>query len=151
MITSHFIFRINLSSSYFLSNVKFGTSTLCKTSNKPSAEDEDLDMNKPLSFTNSAAHKWKAEYSRRGTSAEPRLSYESHVVSISLTVFLLYFCVFREESDIDTEFSRSLYSRIDGLEEAQLRISYKYNMDNGLDVKDIERRMHELNIKNVVK
>lgn len=123
--------------------MKFGTSTQLRTASK---DENEIDVNKPVPFKDSGAHRWKAEYSRRGTNAEPRLWYEAHVVSLSLAVFLLYFCVFREESDIDEELGRSLYSRIDGLEEVQLRLSYKYNLENGLDVKDIERRMRELDM-----
>ncbi|KAF7286854.1 hypothetical protein GWI33_003908 [Rhynchophorus ferrugineus] len=48
------------------------------------------------------------------------------------------------ENDIDKELSRSLYSRIDGLEEQQLKISLKFNEERGLDTTDIRSRLKEI-------
>lgn len=72
--------------------------------------------------------------------------YQTYVISISLTVFLIYFCVLREENDIDLELEKNLFDRVPGLEERQLVTSYKYNMEHGLEVADIEKRMKELGV-----
>lgn len=50
----------------------------------------------------------------------------------------------REENDIDKELGRSLYSRIEGLEEVQLKMSLQYNLDNGLDTTAIVQRLQEI-------
>lgn len=60
---------------------------------------------------------------------------------------MLYFCVFREESDIDQELDKSLFERVDGLEEKQLIVAYKYNKEHGLDLHDLEKRMREIGMK----
>lgn len=75
---------------------------------------------------------------------EPRLWYEPYVIMTSLSVFLIYFCVLREENDIDKELGRTLYSRIEGLEEHQLKASLKYNQENGIDFTDIVNRLQEI-------
>ncbi|KAL1494140.1 hypothetical protein ABEB36_009786 [Hypothenemus hampei] len=108
------------------------------------SKQEQIDSNDiPVKFSASKAKTYKAKYSRQGTEDE-RLWYEPPVLLVSLAIFLLYFCVFREENDIDRELDRSLYSRIDGLEEAQLRMSLKYNLENGLDTTDIVKRLQEI-------
>lgn len=50
----------------------------------------------------------------------------------------------REENDIDKELGRTLYSRIEGLEEVQLKMSLQYNLDNGLDTTAIVQRLQEI-------
>lgn len=97
----------------------------------------------PIKFSQSPAKSYKASVTRSGVE-EPRLWYEPFVILGSLTIFLIYFCVLREENDIDKELSRSLYSRIEGLEEVQLRMSLRYNLDNGLDTTAIIQRLQEI-------
>lgn len=70
--------------------------------------------------------------------------YQPYSVVASVTVFLIYFCILREESDVDLEFSKTLYERIKGLEKEQLLQSYRYNKENGLSVTDIEKRLKEI-------
>lgn len=70
--------------------------------------------------------------------------YQPFSVVGSVAVFLIYFCVLREESDIDLEFDKTLYDRIQGLEKEQLLQSYRYNKEHGKSVEDIERRLKEL-------
>jgi hypothetical protein len=60
---------------------------------------------------------------------------------------LLYFCVFREENDIDEELGKTLYDRIDGLEERQLQMALKYNSEHGQDTSAIVTRLKELQKK----
>lgn len=66
------------------------------------------------------------------------------VVCASVAAFLLYFCVLREENDIDAFISTPLYDRIEGLEEVQLRTVLEYNLNNGLDVSKITARLREI-------
>lgn len=68
-------------------------------------------------------------------------------VVFSTAIFLIYFCVFREESDVDRELEKSLYDRVPGLEETQLVINYKYNLENRQDNSQIVARMQELGMK----
>jgi hypothetical protein len=60
---------------------------------------------------------------------------------------LLYFCVFREENDIDEELGKTLYDRIEGLEERQLHVALKYNSEHGKDTSAIVERLKELQKK----
>ncbi|XP_050298422.1 uncharacterized protein LOC126737532 [Anthonomus grandis grandis] len=101
------------------------------------------DINAPIKYSTSKACMYQAKTTRTGI-AEERLWYEPYVILASITTFLLYFCVFREENDIDKELSVSLYSRIDGLEEYQLRLSLKYNLDRGLDTTAIRDRLAQI-------
>lgn len=70
--------------------------------------------------------------------------FQPYVVSGSLAVFLIYFCILREENDIDTKLDRSLFEHVAGLEETQLQLSLNYNKEHGLSTEALERRMAEL-------
>lgn len=68
----------------------------------------------------------------------------------SITVFMLYFCVIREENDIDQEFTKTLYNRIQGLEKAQLLQLYRHHKEQGMGTRDIEQRLKELEAEEAV-
>ncbi|XP_030754374.1 uncharacterized protein LOC115881130 [Sitophilus oryzae] len=97
----------------------------------------------PVRYSSTPAFKYKAKVSRTGVEHE-RLWYEPYVCLVSIAAFLIYFCILREENDIDKEFSKSLYSRIEGLEEAQLKLTLKYNEEHGLETIDIRKRLEEI-------
>lgn len=59
------------------------------------------ELNKPVKYTTSPAHNWKAQHSRIGSKAEFGPWYEPHVVSASLILFMVYFFILREENDLD--------------------------------------------------
>lgn len=52
----------------------------------------------------------------------------------------------REENDIDEELGKSLYSRIDGLEELQLKLNMKYNKENK-NTDDMAKRLRQIEIE----
>lgn len=60
---------------------------------------------------------------------------------------MIYFCVLREENDIDHKLDRSLFDHVAGLEETQLQLSINYNKEHGLSTDALERRMAELEAK----
>ncbi|XP_021920677.1 uncharacterized protein LOC110830277 [Zootermopsis nevadensis] len=101
---------------------------------------------KPVKYSKSKAATWKAEYTRTG-GRQDHPWYQTYVVSGSLTVFLAYFCIFREENDIDEELGKSLYDRISGLEERQLEAALEYDSDHGHDTSRIEARLEDLKKK----
>lgn len=101
-------------------------------------------MDEPIPYTKSLANQWQAKSSRIGRQGESRLWYEPYVILGSIAVFLIYFCVLREENHIDLELNRSLYSRIEGLEEHQLRLSLQHYETIGKDTTDIRKRLQEL-------
>lgn len=112
-------------------------------SNRKSTDADAID--EPIPFFGSHASAWRAKATRSGGSDE-YLWYQPYVISGSLTIFLLYFCVFREENDIDQKLEGNLFQQVKGLEEVQLRMNYKYNKEHGLDTRDIEKRLKELGV-----
>lgn len=70
--------------------------------------------------------------------------YQPYVVAISLSTFLLYFCVLREENDVDTSLKMSLYDRIEGLEEKQLELTLEEYIQSGKDTAPIKARLIEI-------
>uniref|UniRef100_A0A1A9UUN3 Uncharacterized protein n=1 Tax=Glossina austeni TaxID=7395 RepID=A0A1A9UUN3_GLOAU len=102
-------------------------------------------IDEPIPFFGSHASVWRAKSTRSGGSDE-YLWYQPYVISGSLTIFLLYFCVFREENDIDQKLDGDLFQHVKGLEEVQLTMNYKYNKEHGLDTRDIEKRLKELGV-----
>ncbi|XP_018791614.1 PREDICTED: uncharacterized protein LOC108970593 isoform X2 [Bactrocera latifrons] len=101
--------------------------------------------NEPIKFFGSKAATWRARDTRSGGS-EDTLWFQPYVISGSLAVFLLYFCVLREENDIDKRLEGNLFDQVAGLEEVQLTVNYKYNRENGLDTSEIEKRLLELGV-----
>ncbi|XP_056631234.1 uncharacterized protein LOC130441533 [Diorhabda sublineata] len=105
---------------------------------------ENIEDTGPIKYSTSPASKYSAKSTRTGVHSEPRLWYEPYVIITSITVFMIYFTILREENDIDEELGRSLYSRIEGLEEFQLKQSLAYNESHGEDTKEIKQRLAEL-------
>ncbi|XP_017464257.1 PREDICTED: uncharacterized protein LOC108357695 [Rhagoletis zephyria] len=101
--------------------------------------------NEPIKFFGSQAANWRARDTRSGGS-EDTLWFQPYVISGSLAIFLLYFCILREENDIDRRLEGNLFDQVAGLEEVQLTVNYKYNKENGLDTSEIEKRLSELGI-----
>ncbi|KAK5641586.1 hypothetical protein RI129_010133 [Pyrocoelia pectoralis] len=130
-------------------NLKYRNIKLCflrLNSTKPPSEVNE-DLNRPIRYSQSPANKWKAQYSREG-GVNTRLWYEPYVILLSIAVFMIYFCILREESDIDRHFDQTLYDHLEGLEEHQLKISLKYNEEHGLDCKAIKTRLEEITKEN---
>lgn len=108
--------------------------------------DEEIDLDAPVKFSTSRAATWKSRvtYSGRQTEVNQRPWYEPISVTVSVTIFLVYFCYLREENDVDTKFSKTLYDHISGLEEQQLKLSLEYNASTGGDTEAIKERLAEL-------
>lgn len=73
--------------------------------------------------------------------------FQMYAVVGSVAIFLIYFCILREENDIDLELEKSLYDRVPGLEQTQLILNYKFNLENDNDNSAIEARMKELGMR----
>ncbi|XP_026725342.1 uncharacterized protein LOC113492191 [Trichoplusia ni] len=101
--------------------------------------------NEPIKFSTSpAARRAVATVFKKVDSSMPW--YQPYSVIGSVAVFLIYFCVLREENDVDQEFNKTLYDRIKGLEKEQLLQSYRFNKEHGKSVEDIEKRLQELEV-----
>lgn len=99
--------------------------------------------NEPIKFTTSgAARKTVIPVMTKFKTEMPW--YQPYSVVCSVAVFLIYFCILREENDVDLEFNKTLYDRIHGLEKEQLLQSYRFNKENGKSVIDIEKRLKEI-------
>ncbi|XP_034106355.1 uncharacterized protein LOC117569334 [Drosophila albomicans] len=109
------------------------------------SQDEEPISNEPIKFFGSQAATWRASESRSGGGDEA-LWYQPYVISASLAIFLVYFCILREESDIDLRLEGNLYDHVSGLEEVQLTVNYRYNKEHGLDTKEQEKRLTELGV-----
>lgn len=53
-------------------------------------------------------------------------------------MFLVYFCVLREENEVDTKLRMTLYDHIEGLEEKQLEISLEHTTDKTAIIERLE-------------
>ncbi|CAO1423576.1 unnamed protein product [Diamesa serratosioi] len=104
--------------------------------------------NEPIKFVGSAAASWNAKTGRAGN-VDPHIVpwFQPYVVVGSVAVFLIYFCYLREENDLDRELEASLFDRVPGLEESQLMMNYKYNIEHHLSNKEVIDRMKEIGIK----
>lgn len=98
---------------------------------------------KPPEYIGSEAWKWKAENNRRGPDKDIPW-FQPYIVSLSTGVFMIYFCILREENDLDQKIGNPLYVAAPQLEKSTLLVAYKYNKENGLDTTDLEARLKEI-------
>ncbi|KAK9888173.1 hypothetical protein WA026_000442 [Henosepilachna vigintioctopunctata] len=131
-------------------NNKFQWSTVSKrtvvltsycSARKTNAGETELDT--PIKYTTSPAIKYKAKYSIKHDT-ETRLWYEPYVVIGSLSLFMIYFCVLREENDLDEQLAVPLFDRIEGLEELQLRNFLAYGAGSEEDINKAQQRLKEI-------
>ncbi|XP_055627705.1 uncharacterized protein LOC129769448 [Toxorhynchites rutilus septentrionalis] len=118
--------------------------TSAKVHKNKNTEPESKD--EPIKYFNSTAARWKAQQTRSGHVNEDVPWFQPYAVIASVSAFLLYFCVLREENDIDRDLERSLFDQVPGLEEKQLLLTYHYNKERGLSTIELEQRMKELGI-----
>ncbi|XP_050346223.1 uncharacterized protein LOC126770738 isoform X2 [Nymphalis io] len=104
----------------------------------------EIRENEPIKFSTSNAAKKNVQSVFRKTTPDSMPWYQPFSVVGSVAVFLIYFCILREENDVDLEFDKTLYDRIQGLEKEQLLQSYRFNKEQGKSVEDIEKRLKEL-------
>jgi len=119
-------------------------SSSIRISQRTTTEQED-DSDKPIQYTTSKAAEWRARQTFSGgadTTDSPW--YERFVVVGSVAVFLIYFCILREENDIDEEIDKPLWARFPVLEEKHLQKTIKERKDVGLDTSEQERRLREV-------
>ena len=108
----------------------------------PSSSEDDF-MDKPIKFSTSGAKDHRAFDT---FFPPPRNTpwYQSHVVTGSIAVFMIYFCMIREENDIDEELGKSLWQRIPPLREQSLQHEIRAGKLAGTDVSELEKELDEL-------
>lgn len=144
-LLTNIIFRLSQLRGFQTSSRIAASSSSTETRARQQREGVEEPNNEPIKFFGSQAGAWRAKETRSG-GADEALWYQPYVISASLAAFLIYFCVLREENDIDQKLGKSLFDHIEGLEEQQLVIMYKYNRENGLDNSQVVARLKELNI-----
>jgi len=112
------------------------------SSSTSSSQDELSEMDKPVKFSTSEANKHRSYDSFFRKTNAPW--YQRHFVAGSISVFLLYFCVFREENDIDEQMGQTLWMRIPALRYQTLIREIKKGKDAGTDVSELEKELEEL-------
>lgn len=110
----------------------------------------------PVKYTTSRAGSWHVRQTLgpQGSASQRNKNYELFrllVILGSISVFLIYFLVLREESDIDRKFEKPLTEHIKGLEEQQLKVALEYNKQHGLQTEAIENRLAEIKRENEIK
>jgi len=85
---------------------------------------DDEDLEKPIKYSTTKAYNMRADEYRLGH-FEDIPWYQSHCIFLSITVFLIYFCILREENDIDLLFD---YNLEDTLKHAEGQKSTQSNM-----------------------
>lgn len=113
----------------------------CHNSKNPS---EDADT--PLPFSKSKAGVSKSAsnlFGGGGTATNEDPWYQSLSISASIGALLIWFCVLREENDLDSELNKTLYERVDGMEKKQLELALEHGQ--GLDTRAIQKRLDEIN------
>jgi len=81
----------------------------------------DVDFDKPVQFSSSEAAQFSSSQSSQEGVRTNRAKYEHIIVRVSLAVFMIYFCVLREENDLDQSIGESIFSKVPDLEIVMLR------------------------------
>ena len=124
-----------------LSSVSFcRQSAVCKDVHLSSSSSSEED--KPIKFSTSDASRHHAFDTFFQESNAPW--YQGYCLSVSMAVFLLYFCVLREENDVDEELGKSIWQRIPTLKEQTLLSEIKAGKTAGTDVSELEKELDEL-------
>lgn len=104
-------------------------------------------LNEPIRYVGSPAASMFARQARAGAVNYDDIPwYQIPIVCGSLAIFLIYFCVLREENDVDLELEKSLFDRVPGLEATQLVLRFKYNIEHNIDNSEIIKRMVEVGV-----
>lgn len=109
---------------------------------KPTIDPND----EPIKFTESGAIHGIADIRRIDRDKKPW--YQGLVCAASIVVFLVYFCVLREENDVDQMFDKDLYETVHGLEVINLQVArrYYFSVGNSPEVSKIDARLKELGV-----
>ncbi|XP_055952498.1 uncharacterized protein LOC129988319 [Argiope bruennichi] len=98
----------------------------------------------PIKFTTSEAGQWKAAYTARGKDYYSTPRVQPIVIVTSLTAFMIYFCILREENDLD-DWLRGLEKEMPyKLEEAELRAKIDNARLRRADTTQYEKRLGEI-------
>lgn len=73
-----------------------------------------------------------------------RWKYQPFIMLGCTAIFLFYFCIWRDEHDVDIAISKYMYQAIPGLEEQDLRRSIAKAKKRGQDTLLYEKRLEEL-------
>lgn len=120
------------------------TQTRLKGTKTETETKDAVDPNVPLEYLGSRAEQLKAKDARTGGSRAEMPWYQPYVINGSCAIFLIYFCILREESDIDLKLSGDLSQQIPDIEVVQLLRVYNYNLQNNLPNDEIIKRLREL-------
>ena len=89
--------------------------------------DESEYTDQPIKYSSSKAR----EYSSFDTFAPEEKTYPWHQtvsITLSMSVFMLYFFVLREENDWDEELKKSIYERVPGLEKKDMKRGVRHEI-----------------------
>lgn len=117
----------------------FRSSLFRSYSRKP--EKNDIENDQPVKYTTSPAAGFSAKSSIKEDNN--RLWYEPEVILVSLSVFLIYFLVLREENDLDEQIYKPLHHTISGLEEVQLKSVIEHS-SNKEEIAEAQQRLKEI-------
>lgn len=95
-------------------------------------------MDEPYKYFGSQAEKFRST-----PQAPPHPEYSPYIISLSLSVFMAYFCIFRDENDIDELLGRDLFDHF-GDEASRLKKAYDYNIKHNLPTHEIISRLREI-------
>lgn len=70
-----------------------------------------------------------------------RNEYQPLIVAVSMTAFILYFFLFREENDLDEQLNVGLFERVPSLEEPHLAQAIPRMKAKGEDTTEAEARL----------
>jgi len=140
----YIVFRLCSATFYHLSAVHKDVYKEVPTSSS-SSQDDLVDPDQPVKFSTSGANKHRAYDSFYRESNAPW--YQVHCVTGSLAVFLLYFCVFREENDLDEYVNESIWDKVPQLKEQDLVQKISKGKKLGTDVSELVEELKELRQK----
>jgi hypothetical protein len=123
-----------------------------------SKQEEEEVEDSPVKYTTTDAHtKWKAaynwkDYEQLNDKIPPS---QRIVVIVSTTIFLLYFLVLREESDLDQDMYKPLFENVPTLEKPMIENAIIENRRMGNPTTELEKKLqtilHEETLRDIAR
>ncbi|KAI1286835.1 hypothetical protein HDE_10764 [Halotydeus destructor] len=114
--------------------------------------DEEVEE-EPVKYSGSKAHtEWRAAYNFRDPHFEEHTPpSQRYVVIASLAAFMIYFCVLREENDLDEKMYQPLSKTMPELEVPLIEAAIREHRRLNMSTQQLEERLAELKHQSTIK
>merc|ERR1711990_452474 len=113
-----------------------------KLSQKSRDDEMDFDPDAPLKFRGSGAETYRSHQTFTTPNAKNGPVSQAVIVPGALMVFLAYFCILREENDIDEQLGRPMVDSVpEEHKEEVMKMTIQVAVNEGWETKELEEKL----------